>query len=167
MSNGNNSLGHATTITSAAGFSLLRSHFPEWYSASSPSIYFGVLFHQSLNLVHFKIVIEPDLNSITVNVAKTFQIRSGQETQNILAHRYRTCEDTLFSWERANSTYQDPSTCIVYIQSMSPSDTSSLERPILLYLPHPVSGLGFPSSCPASGRFILQDTSRMAVIDYL
>ena len=128
-----------------------------WYCGSSNPLYFDIICQDS-KLHRCQITFKPDLSSASLRVIDTYHISHWICLQN-----YRICEDALVtSWfrdDRRQNRYQ----CGVYTSTNGTSHDGPATKMLL-----PDIGRKYVTfSCPASGRFVLLDTSdRIAVLDF-
>ena len=140
-----------------------------WYSGSSQPLYFDALCQGKLH--RFQIVLKPDLSTASLRVMNASEPTQAipHNFDHVIFQDYRICEDSLVScWKhkyfhRLNERWGlytgSWSTRFAYINSQGGPAAEMLL---------PVIGRNYVFSlCPASGRFVLVDSSsRLAVLDF-
>ena len=135
-----------------------------WYFGSSHPLYFDMLC-QDLKLHRFQIKLKPDLSTASLHFINTSELNS-QDFEYVLCEDYRICEDTFVScWIYDVYDGPDQYQCGIYTGLTSTRFTivshDGPEAKMLL----PDIGYEYRLfSCPASGRFVLLDSSNSAVV---
>ena len=142
-----------------------------WYFGSSQPLYFDMLCRYS-RLHRFQIMLEPDLSTASLHVVHISE-PIPYDFNHVIFQEYRICEDTLVScWFNDLSYYngrRDRYRCGVYTGSTSARLANAISHgrhPAAKMLLPDIGLARFPYWCPASGRFVLKDSShRVAVLD--
>ena len=141
-----------------------------WYFGSSQPLYFDTLCPGS-KLNRFQIILKPDLSTASLHVINTFEL-TPHDFNYVSFQDYRICEDTLVScWSYYDGGWGGPpSQCGVYtgLTSARFADVISHGGPAAKMLLPEIGSSKYLSHflCPASGRFVLLDSSdTVAVLD--
>ena len=139
-----------------------------WYFGSSQPLYFDALCQDS-RLHRFQIILEPDLNAVSLIVINTSEL-APHDFDDVIFDDYLICEDTLVSlWSYAG---QDQLGCGVYTGLTSTRFANLISHggpAAKVLLPDSFIGDGdYIYCCPASGRFVcLEDgIDGLAVLDF-
>ena len=117
----------------------------DWYTDTLQSIRLGV--STELNFYNVEMVIKPDLSDISLHVINTCQ-------RVPLVSQYYIFEDHTHV-SQADVLNYDESIIHIWSTSSRPPNIISPESPITLTVSLPgAHDFLFPSSCPASGRFV-------------
>ena len=140
-----------------------------WYFSSSRHLYFDMISvsRQISKRFRFKIELEPDLSTASLHAINT-QLTTLEF--DVFFEGYRICEDTLVSFwcydDDDNVPHRE-----VYTDSMSASfDTGNISSHSGSLTKMLLQDIGCPSRyyvlypCPASGRFVRQDTNKSIVV---
>ena len=135
-----------------------------WYFGSSQPLYFDMIC-QGSKLHRFQIILKPDLSTASLHFVNTSEL-IPHDFEYVFFEDYRICEDTLVScW--FYDDHDDPvqHQCGVYTGLTSTRfAVISHDGPATKML---LPGIGHEYRlfwCPASGRFVLLDSSDSVVV---
>jgi hypothetical protein len=139
-----------------------------WYFGSSQPLYFDMLCRDS-KLHRFQIMLSPDLSTASLHVINTSE-HTSLDFDDIFFENYRICEDTLVScWiyaEQHQGQYQPENGVYTGLTSTRFSNVTTGGRSaVKVLLPDTGHFLYRLYTCPASGRFVIKDTNRVAIVD--
>jgi hypothetical protein len=139
-----------------------------WYFGSSQPLYFDMLCQDS-KLHRFQIMLEPNLSTASLHVINTSEHTPLDFVYTFIPD-YRICEDTLVSCWIYEDRLRNPGQyqCLVYtgLTFARSANVISDGRPAAKLLLPDIGRRYLPFSCPASGRFVLRDsTNSVTVVD--
>ena len=135
-----------------------------WYFGSSQPLYFDALCQDS-KLHRFQIILEPDLNAVSLIVINTSELTYFDD---VIFEDYSICEDALVS--RWSYTNPDQLGWGVYTGLTSDRFANLISHggpaAKVLLLDSDINDECHLYCCPASGRFVTLDDDGVAVLDF-
>ena len=136
-----------------------------WYFGSSHPLYFDMIC-QGSKFLRFQIMLKSDLSTASLQFINTSEL-SPYDFDYVFFQDFRICEDTLVScWFYDDHDDPDQYQCGVYTGLTSRFAVISHGGPATKMLLPNIGRRFLLFSCPASGRFVLVDsTNSVSVVD--